>query len=225
MPASKRRGGNEGRQYRELLSAMLQKLGNPKYDVLIVGDGSGTGWATACGWACTLVIKNPENRRFFYGGMDTASINMAESMPYLHALTWYDNNGGYDRLKLVGHLDVLILTDSEVTANWGNQAMQPYPVEVPRKQVGIYAALREYGRLGYNCKFVWIPRQSNGFNYMADLIAGITRRTVIAVNNDMLGDVSQIATRTAQAIDNMVVMDPNTKQVLTPYAVHPTTEA
>lgn len=133
----------QDRNEQALLSAVIQRIGNPPWDLLVIGDGSGSGWNEACGWACTLISNHQQLRRFFYGAMDCGSINLAEAMPYLQSLTWYDVHHGKERLKALGYLRVHILTDSQVTANWGNQAMSGEYAE-PAKAAGV---LRWYPRV------------------------------------------------------------------------------
>jgi len=219
-PAAMR--ATQDRSERELLSDVIQKIGNPPWDLLLVGDGSGTGWNQACGWACTLIEKQSNLRRFFYGGMDSGSINLAEVMPYLQGLTWYDANVGKERLQKLDYLRVVVLTDSQVTAHWGNQAMGSVDASVPRKQLGFYAAMRELRRVGYHCTFHWAPRMTTDLNWVADLMAGLTRQEVIRAANPTYVFGADHAVRAANAISNLVFHDPTTGARLTPYALNPT---
>lgn len=207
---------------RQTLQAVLERIGNPSWDLLIVGDGSGSGWHHACGWAATLVCNRTQGRRFFYGGMDNGSVNFAESMPYIHALTWYDKHYGKELLQNLGHLNVHILTDSQVIAQWGTQAMQPDNVsELPRKQLILFAGLREFRRLGYHCRFHWAPRMTSEFNWAADVIAGLARAEVMKAADPSYVIGNDHATRAANAIGNLVFHDPLTGQPLNPYNVNP----
>ena len=154
-----KRSKQETRPETQTLQLLLNKMGNPQWDVILVGDGSGSGWAHACGWAATLICRRHQARRFFYGGMDCGSVNFAESMPYVQAITWYDAHHGKALLKQLGMLRVHILTDSQVIAGWGTKAMQGHS-EIPRKHIGLFSAMREYRRLGYHCNFHWAPRMT-----------------------------------------------------------------
>jgi len=192
-------------------------MGNPQWDVLLVGDGSGSGWAHACGWAATLICRRHQARRFFYGGMDCGSVNFAESMPYIQAITWYDAHHGKALLKQLGMLRVHILTDSQVIAGWGTKAMQGHS-ELPRKHIGLFSAMREYRRLGYHCNFHWAPRMTTELNWAADLMAGLTRREVINAGDQSYVVGKDPAIRAANAIGNLTFFDPDTEQPLDPYA-------
>ena len=152
--------------------------------------------------------------------MDCGSVNFAESMPYIQALTWYDAHHGKKLLKQLGHLNVHILTDSQVIARWGTQSMQAGLVDLPRKHLAIYSAMREYRRLGYHCHFHWAPRMTTETNWAADLMAGITRREVINAADPAYVAGPDFATRAANVIDNLRFYDPDTGQQLDPYAVN-----
>jgi hypothetical protein len=199
---------------------VLSKLGNPKWDLLIVGDGSGSGWNQACGWAATLVDNVYGARRFFYGGMDCGSVNLAESMPYLHALSWYDAHHGKTLLKQLGFLRVHVLTDSQTIATWGNRAASPEG-ELPRKQLAFWAGIRELRRIGYQCEFHWSPRITTELNWAADLMAGLSRLEIIQAKfpGQIAGE--DAATRAANAIGNLVFYNPETGQPINPYQFNP----
>lgn len=158
----------------ELLSALLARLNIANWDVLLVGDGSGSGWTTPCGWASILVDRVYHGRQLFYGAMNLGSVNLGESMPYLHALSWYDAQVGKTLLRQTGQIRVHIVTDSATVANWGTKAMQ-LGEPLPRKHIGLWATMREYRQLGYTMTFHWAPRMTTGFNWAADLVAGLAR--------------------------------------------------
>jgi hypothetical protein len=40
------------------------------WDVLIIGDGSGTGWSEPCGWASVLHERYSNMRQLFTGAMN-----------------------------------------------------------------------------------------------------------------------------------------------------------
>ena len=211
----------QGRPARELLSQVLQRIGNPQCDIFIVGDGSGSGWAHACGWASVLIDMQTGDRRLFYGGMDCGSVNFAESMPYLQSLTWYDNHRGKDLLQQLGHLNVVVLTDSQVIANWGNRTMSPEGGDPPRKQLALWGGMLALRRVGYHCRFHWAPRMTTELNWAADLMAGLTRREVMNAADPTYVAGTDYATRAAAAVGNLVFHDPESGRPLSPYEVNP----
>ena len=201
----------------QLLQQVLRRLQiEETWDLLIVGDGSGSGWEYGCGWGTVLFARhNPILRRFFYGGMVCGSVNLAESMPYLQALTWYDNAHGKRRLSEAGLLRVHVLTDSQTVALWGNRATGPVS-RLPRKQLAIWAAMRELRRVGYQPTFHWAPRSTTAANVLADLIAGLSRGAVIQAGNPGSVSGETYGDRAARALENLHLADPEavTRRVL-----------
>lgn len=201
----------EAAQEQELLGAIIHRLGIRQWDLLLVGDGSGSGWAQSCGWASVLIDRNNllgrvAARRFFYGAMNQGSVNIAEAMPYLQALQWYDVHFGKEMLKTRGLLQVHVLTDSQTIAHWGTQAMTN-EVALPRKCLVIWAAMRELRRLGYHITMHWAPRMTTQLNWASDLVAGLSRTHI----KDALGITIDptIAIRAAQALDHVVFKNPS----------------
>lgn len=185
-----------------------------------MGDGSGSGREKACGWASTLIDNARRGRRFFRGAMDCGSVNFAESMPYIQALTWYDNLYGRETLNELGYINVHVLTDSQVIAHWGNQAMS-LNSDVPRKQLAIWASMREFRRVGYHCTFHWAPRLTTSLNWAADLMAGLSRIEIERAADPAYIAGGDPATRAANALANLVFYDPATGQPLEPYGLNP----
>ena len=215
---------NESEQNRNpdvLLHEVIQRIGNPRWDLFIVGDGSGSGWDGAAGWASTLIDNNQQQaRRFFYGACNSGSVNFAETMPYLQAMTWYDAHFGKELLKQKGTLHVCILTDSQVIANWGNKAATTQ-ARPPRKMRAYWAGLRDLRMLGYTFQFYWAPRMTTALNWAADLMAGLTRQEVIKAANPEYIRGENHAERAAAAVANLVFYDPETNTPLNPYNVNP----
>lgn len=206
----------------ELLQAILDRIGNPQWDLLIVGDGSGSGWDRACGWAGILLDNQTRGRKLVYGAMNVGSVNSAESMPYLQALSWFDATQGKERLRTRGMLNVHVLTDSQVIANWGNRAMSP-DGNLPRSNIAYWAAMREFRRLGYHCHFHWARRSTTQLNWVADLLAGMARRELQRAFAVM--DVpSDIAARALQAIQTVRFADPTTGEDIDIHHLNPNEE-
>lgn len=204
-----------------LLHDIIRHIGSPAWDILIIGDGSGTGWGDACGWASVLISNRLQARRFFYGGMDCGSINMAEMLPYAQALSWYDAFYGKDQLKQLQTLNVHILTDSQTIAQWGTYAMRDAPAPLPRKAIALSGTFRAFKEVGYHCHFHWAPRMSTDINWASDLIAGLCRREIL----DRMGSTglngNDPATRAAEAIGRMRFCNPQTGELLDPYTLSP----
>lgn len=198
------------------LQPLLDRLGiQPDWDLLIIGDGSGSGWQGPCGWAALLVCRNHLvqgrlGRRLFAGAMTLGSVNMAESMPYLEALSWYDATLGRDsgRPAFNAHL----VTDSQVIANWVQRAGGG--AKPPRSGAGFVGAVQAWQAHGYRFRAHWAPRMSTGFNWACDLIAGLCRRAVLGA----VGEHS--AEGLARAIAAVTPHDPATGQPIDPYLLN-----
>lgn len=209
-----RRSRLSGAPEAELLQAVLDRASITQWDVLIVGDGSGSGWDSACGWACVLVDRATRGRRLFYGAMNAGSVNFAETMPYLQALNWYDQHGGGKaRLKEQGFLRVHIITDSQVIARWGTEALNG---ALPRKHIVMWAGLKEFRRLGYCIDFHWANRSTSLLNWASDLIAGMARREMQRSMDPKVGD-GVLAVRAANALASVKFEDPRSGEPISPY--------
>lgn len=161
------------------LQALLSAVGITTWDLLLVGDGSGSGWDGACGWAAALIDNNQKAGRFYHGGMNLGSVNLAEQMPYMQSmLHWLNASGGRDLIKRRGVLQVHIVTDSETVAKHGSQASH-FDETLPRTQYPLWAAWREMIREGFQFHFHWAPRASSTFNIACDCIASMARRSVL----------------------------------------------
>ncbi len=190
----------------ELLQDILRKAGITTWDFAIIGDGSGCGWKAGCGWAGIVIDHETRGRQMVNGAMNVGSINMAELMPYLQILTWLHQEVGKSRLKRTGILNVHIITDSQVVAKQGVITANP-ALDLPKVQQGLWAAMREFGRLGYHLHWHWADRMTNELNSVADLIAGLSRRTLIAAG--ITDDAAEAAAqRAADALDHVSFKDP-----------------
>ena len=206
---------------RLLQQAVIARIGNPLWDLLIVGDGSGSGWDGCAGWSSVLIADGPvQQRRVFYGACNSGSVNMAETLPYLQALTWYDTHYGAERLKQLGVLRVHILTDSQIVANWGNTA-RDFAATLPRKMMPLLSGLRELSRVGYHIRFHWAPRKTTELNWACDLIAGLARGVI----KDR-GDTGRLtAQQAAQALGELDFSTPSAQSgdvnITDPYSINP----
>jgi len=190
------------------LQPLLDRLHITTYDLLLIGDGSGNAWDKACGWAGILIDRQTRGRRVCYGAVNQGSISFAETIPYLHLLSWFDQHYGKERLQSLGSLNVHIVTDSQVVANWGTAAMSP-SAPIPRKQCVFWAAMRHLRSLGYVCKFHWAPRLSTELNWAADLIAGLARVAMIDLPGTQAVDSMTLGQRAAIAISSLDFKSPD----------------
>lgn len=160
------------------ISQLTQMLGISTYDVLLIGDGSGSGWNLATGWACTLIDRYSSAAKLFYGGANCGTISIAELMPYLHAMTWFfsQDGPGHDRLKAAlanrRALVVHVITDSAYIANCGNAICER------KVHPHLWAAMDYFSTLGVVMIYHHWNRSEVTLNVLADEVSRQTRYTV-----------------------------------------------
>jgi len=207
-PNASNRSHRSGKATAELLDALLSKACIAEWDLLMVGDGSGTGWNEPNGWACVLIDRQTRLRKLFYGGSNAGSVNFAELMPYFQGLTWFHSQHGKRRLKERGFQRVHVITDSQVTALHGNRSANPREDLPSVPQRPLWAAVREQCRIGYQLQFHWAARMTNDLNYISDLVAGLTRRALIPLEDESAPD--SIMQDALAVIDSIEFIDPKT---------------
>ena len=199
----------------EKLQEVLNRFRIAQWDVVLVGDGSGNTWNAPCGWSAVLLDRQTRGRRVFFGAANTGSINFAELMPYLQALAWYDNNYGSDRIRKVGILQVHVITDSQVIATEGNRVFAGE--RLPRSRALVWGSMTALRTCGYAIQFHWAPRATLGLNWMADCLAGLSRRTLIAATKPpSLIELDTVI----ESVSNQPSLSHELRQRLDPYAIN-----
>lgn len=157
------------------------------------------------------------------GAMKPASVNMGELMPYYQALTWFHEQYGHKRLKNVGSLDVHVITDSQVIANWGTQSSN-LNVPLPKTGIVYHAGMRELVRMGYQLQYHWAPRSTSLLNWASDLISSLCRRELLKAFNPTL-DAGVVSWRAMEAIRSVVFCNPVTGLPINMYDLNPCEES
>lgn len=159
------------------LEALVKSLSLPDFDLLLIGDGSGTTSGNPCGWSCTAYERATGSVWEHHGGASGGTNNYAELEPYVHCLTayrhalWSYHTTGRD----VRPPRVVIVSDSEVTCRCGNGQYQ-------RKANGpLWASIKWFEDKGYTFSWVHVRRLTNEFNRRADKIAGTIRKKMSEV--------------------------------------------
>lgn len=132
----------------------------------------------------------------------------ASQRPYVQLLSWFDQHHGKERLQNLGSLNVHIVTDSQVVANWGTAAMTPGS-PVPRKYGAYWSAMRYFRSLGYVCTFHWAPRMTTNLNWASDLIAGLARVAMVQLPSESASSDMTIAQRAAETIGQLDFHSPS----------------
>lgn len=156
----------------EPLQEILERLQIRAWDALLVGDGSGTTWKLAAGWACVAILRRrPHERRTFWGASSHGTNNLAEIMAYLPPLSWLVNElPGHDRHGARLYHQVHILTDSSYLVQMARAE------SAPRLHSPSWHFLQGVRRTGLVLSWHQLPRSSLGLNRFADQLAGACRR-------------------------------------------------
>jgi hypothetical protein len=72
------------------LDELATDLQLPNFDLLLMGDGSGTVYREPAGWACLAYDRRRGDVRLHLGGMSCGTNNAAELLPFLQALWYHD---------------------------------------------------------------------------------------------------------------------------------------
>lgn len=157
---------------------IAKNLGISDYDLLLIGDGSGTIHSNPCGYACVAHEKNKSSLVTHNGGNSSGTNNYAELMPYVHALWHYH----YDRNNRKPITKVEIVSDSEVTVKCGN-------LEYNRTANGaLWASIVWFEQNGYKIHWTHIHRNTNKFSKKCDWLAGRTRQAIDELRKELLDE-------------------------------------
>ena len=159
-------------------NASLRRLSHewmlPPWDVLIVGDGSGSGaWhqELGIGWA-SIVTDVFGNRVVQVGALRDGNVSLAELSAASHALWHYDATVTKKRPRLEKPLRVAVLCDNQqiVTESRLSAEAQLRTTDGPQ-----WAFFRAVLLRGYVATWHLIPRISANLNWAADQLASKAR--------------------------------------------------
>lgn len=145
------------------------------WDLLIVGDGSGSNWNYQSGWASVSIEKETLERRVWFGAMNCGTVNFSEMMAYLQPLNWYVS-AEITRRKKRGKArfrKVHIITDSEYCRNIGEKRAL-----TPKKNGALWRIFDDFHRHGLLLHWHWIPRATVGLNVYVDKLSKEARLTI-----------------------------------------------
>lgn len=127
-------------------------------DLLLVGDGSGTGWelASGIGWAC-IAVEHDGKRRVFHGAANAGTVGVAELSAYLIPLIWYREHAPDDgRVR-----NVHVVTDSQYVQKMASSNTPPAKHDV------LWASFAWFSRGGLRLHWHWVARGTE-LNRLAD---------------------------------------------------------
>lgn len=168
------------------LLALVQFLGIEKHwDLILLGDGSGSQPDLPGGWACFGVERCPGSpaepgqtvvfHEPVWGAVSAGPINLMESMAYwgfLHHFHYY--GGGRERCKKT-KLKTHIVTDSEwAAANMSGKGRTKYH----RELVTVFAMYHDWG---YQLHWHHVNRETILLQSLADRLSAQAREYLLAV--------------------------------------------
>ena len=158
----------------QTVPALVELLGIETWDYLLVGDGSGTLWTRAGGWAAALVRHNPAHLQWFFGSSSNATNIVCEMQAYVNPLLWL-----LGQEKPSQKQEIHLITDCEhLVQQW------PRPGQWKANKQ-LWQLLGSLPRVGLNLHFHWIPRDTFPLNQLADELAGLARRTAVALEAEI----------------------------------------
>lgn len=164
------------------LNAVAAELSLQDFDLLLIGDGSGTVFNKACGWACVSWNRLTEDIEMHNGSSSCGTNNFAELIPYVQALWHFDQC--FRQLALPGQkAKIEIVSDSEVTVRCGNG------IYARKGNACLWSAIEWFERSGiYNIHWNHVHRNTNRFSKRCDWLAGETRTALNSLRKKLLDE-------------------------------------
>ena len=156
----------------EIAKRISNELSLASYDLLLIGDGSGTLFNKPCGWCCFLYDFVKDTLTQIAGGATIGTNNYSELVPYINAL-WYDLYQGPKTFPR----NVEIVSDSELTVRAGNREYSRSYAEI------LWASIDKAEALGYNLHWNHIHRNTNEISTECDRIAKELRKICLTMKN------------------------------------------
>jgi len=149
------------------LDDLAHRLVLPDFDLLLVGDGSGTVYHRPAGWACVAYDRLKRLAVLHTGAVSGGTNNLAELFPYVQALWHHQQN--HDQ-AVSAPVRVQIVSDSELTVRCGNGRYER------RANGSLWAAVDWFEQNGYRLGWRHVRRNSNVWHVLMDRLAGRSRR-------------------------------------------------
>ena len=174
------------------LEALARALGLADYDLLLVGDGSGTVYHRPAGWACVAHDIRKRQITLHAGAVTAGTNNYAELAPYVQALWHHHQDHGRDPTLPVR---VQVVSDSELTVRCGNGRY------ARKANACLWASLEWFERHGYCLAWRHVPRNSNAWSAWMDAVGGRVRQMLLADLPALLASAPPLAGTAAEAVE------------------------
>lgn len=158
---------------------ILSSTGFTKYDAVFIGDGSGSKYGQAGGWACKIYDYNSIVSHTLYGNISDTTINICELTPYIYTMDYYHKNIApvrWQQLKLAGTpfgpIRIHIITDCEILVKQGNG------LHKRKTNAAFWSCFDYYETEGYNFCWHFVEREFLQDNILCDKISKDMRKMV-----------------------------------------------
>jgi ribonuclease HI len=154
------------------LEDLIKALYFDKTDLLLVGDGSGTSIDKSCEFSCVSFDRIGDKIEIYYGELSHGTNNLAELLPYIHALWAFEYK--YKRAYRFwnNNLHVQVISDSELTVRQGNGQYVRYA------NGSLWSAIDWFTNNGYSIHWNHVRRNTNEVSALCDKIAGQRRKGI-----------------------------------------------
>jgi|SRR5579871_4405928 len=160
------------------LEALAEELEIYDFDLLLVGDGSGSVYDQPCGWVCAAYDRLKSEVTLHAAALSCGTNNFAELAPFVQALWFHHQVHGKQQASAV---EAAIISDSEVTVRCGQR-------EYSRNANGcLWSAVEWFEEHGYRLSWRHVRRCSNAWNSWADQNAGYMRQIMESQRHALLG--------------------------------------
>jgi ribonuclease HI len=155
------------------LDDVVAACGINTWDVLLAGDGSGSGWGLGGGWAVVLCERRSRARKLMTGAYSSSTSMRMELLPYLHALDWYASTQKEHLGRYLGRpCRVHVLCDNNMIVQMGNGTAKRHGVLAPW-----WAAYDALKRQGFRILWHWTRRDKTALNLLCDHLSRQARLT------------------------------------------------
>lgn len=169
---------------KETLEELLSRLNIKNWDVLLIGDGSGSNWSKEAGWASVSIERVTMERLVHCGAVNRGTVNLAEMMAYIQPLDWLSGREADRRKKKqtpIRAYQVHIITDSDYCRRTGNGADR-----MMLKNAGLWAVFDVYARHGFVLNWHHVYGHTEGkecaLNQYCDKLSKLARKLVKGYN-------------------------------------------
>lgn len=171
------------------LSNLLKHFKISKWDLILLGDGSGFSWKkhpsavhfVGIGFASVGIVPWSPQRQLFTGAFNRGTNNMAEIYAYINGLEWFCQPHIRKRWKQnkTSFGNVHIISDSEYCVNTGNKIDTERSTRGVHANIGLWSGIQQLSyRHNLRINWHWCSREDVPLQILTD---GLSKSMRIAV--------------------------------------------